>query len=178
MRHAQRAVLLTVVVAADAEDVAVLDRRAVGVGLLTEEVERQLGLAVLRLRGRKDGAVAGIGALAAQMVAGVDHELLGAIGEELLVGVIAQHRLEALEEVVVLGHGGVRSGRRAGRCTPQQTATRRSRRAGSARPHTPALVRERAGPRTYALRRPPDLRQAIVGAAMSIGSASCRRREK
>ena len=94
---AQLAVLLAVVLAFRADDVAVVDRAAVAVLLLREERERELRIAA---RAGDDGAVVSLGALAPQLVAGIHHELLGAVGEELFVGVVAQDRLKALEEVV------------------------------------------------------------------------------
>jgi len=101
---AQAAVLLAVVLAAHADQVALLHRASVRIALRAEEGERQLRLVALRLRAGEDGALRVVGAPAAQLVAGVDHVLRRAVGEELLVGVIAHGGLKALEEVVVLRH--------------------------------------------------------------------------
>ena len=114
MGDAQVAVLLAVVPAADADDVALLHGAAVGVRLRPEEARASAAARRLRLRAREDRAVARRRALAPQLVAGVDHVLRRAVGEELLVGVVAQDRLKALEQVVVLAPSRPKQTARAG----------------------------------------------------------------
>jgi hypothetical protein len=90
---AQRHVLGAVVAAGIGDEVGGLDRAAVGVLRLAEHAERERG------RAGQQRAVA-----AAQLVAGVVGPLRRAVGEVLLVRVVAQARQELPQQLVVLAH--------------------------------------------------------------------------
>ncbi len=104
-RHAQLDVLRAIVPAAHPDDVGLVDLGAGGVGLRREERERQLGLLGSHKRARDQRAGLAGERHAAQLKARRLGVLRRAVGEELLVGVVAQRGLKAPQEIVVLAHG-------------------------------------------------------------------------
>ena len=107
---AQLDVAAAVVANRRADQVLVVGLRVVGVPRVPQEVQCELLLAGLRVGGGDQRTLLTVDVLAAQHVAGVVGPLRGGIGEEGLLRVVAQLRLEPAQKLIVV-HAATLTGR-------------------------------------------------------------------